>query len=301
MDLHLPNHTHPFSQTEIDFAVELRPRNIVLMVYGKGVVPEAFDQHMEIVQRTGAQMILRPYEPAIISSWSPDLWAYECAERLRRYTGMQPIVVLDNEPNHRDDGGVTNAQKIHDFWVDSAVEFQRLIPIYHRPIIAMPPLSPIGNYRDIYRRLKNLGTHRWFKTAAIHVYARTMNWDEDRFVKNILGLDTYVTEFDTWTPNGYINLQEALSWLPLAKAVCWFIVNSDDPQFDFCNLMAHEEEIMSLTTRVELLEKQQAMTTEILKLIVEGRWTGELPNAEALLKALNPNDVNWTPAQLPKG
>lgn len=52
--------------------------------------------------------------------------------------------------------------------------------------------------------------------------------------------------------------------------------------------------------RIQLLEQQQAMTVTLLRLLLEGRWTGEMPHAEALLKAINPADTDWSAVPFPK-
>lgn len=53
--------------------------------------------------------------------------------------------------------------------------------------------------------------------------------------------------------------------------------------------------------RLELLERQQAMTIEALKLVLQGRWKGDLPTAEAMLKAINPSDTDWEPVPFDEG
>ncbi len=44
----------------------------------------------------------------------------------------------------------------------------------------------------------------------------------------------------------------------------------------------------TLEEKIALLERQQQMTTELVKRILEGKWTGGAESAEALLLALNP-------------
>jgi hypothetical protein len=44
----------------------------------------------------------------------------------------------------------------------------------------------------------------------------------------------------------------------------------------------------SLTDRVNLLEKQQAMLVDCINLILAGRWTGPMPHAQAILQAISP-------------
>ena len=50
----------------------------------------------------------------------------------------------------------------------------------------------------------------------------------------------------------------------------------------------------TIDERIGQLEKQQALTVDILKLMIQGRWTGEMPHAEAFLKAINPGDTDWS-------
>ncbi len=50
----------------------------------------------------------------------------------------------------------------------------------------------------------------------------------------------------------------------------------------------------TIEERLAQLERQQSMQTEALRLILEGRWTGEMPHAEAQVKALAPGDQDWS-------
>jgi hypothetical protein len=59
-------------------------------------------------------------------------------------------------------------------------------------------------------------------------------------------------------------------------------------------------ELDGLQQRIELLEKQQALTVAVLKLIVQGKWTGDMPNAEAVLKAISPADADWQAVPFPR-
>ncbi len=45
---------------------------------------------------------------------------------------------------------------------------------------------------------------------------------------------------------------------------------------------------LTLTRRIELLEEQQALTVELCRRVLEGRWTGGAESAEALLLAISP-------------
>lgn len=303
-DIHLPNHTYPFSKHEMETAVQLNPSSVVALVYERGVVPQHNEQIREIVARTGARLILRPYEPAPILHWRPIDWGHECAERVVGYVDLNPVVVCENEPNHEDDGGVTDPGRIAEFWVMTALGFQDAMDRVFCPIeLAIPSLSPIGNYKQIYRSLK--GVIPYFARTTAHVYARCGNWNDPVWLRELFGKPVDVTEWDSWMPTGYLPIFNCLDKMQ-ADAKCWFILSST--QFAEFDLMRNMEAIMmaqlsDIHERVKLLEKQQSLTVDLTARILSGKWTGGAESAQALLLAISPKlaDEQFKAAAFPHG
>lgn len=53
--------------------------------------------------------------------------------------------------------------------------------------------------------------------------------------------------------------------------------------------------------RLDQVFQQNANLYQALKLTLEGRWTGEMPHAEAFVKACNPDEAgSWTAIPCPK-
>jgi hypothetical protein len=77
------------------------------------------------------------------------------------------------------------------------------------------------------------------------------------------------------------------------------LFNSGQPKPEYWALREAIRVMGQLSDKVKLLETQQALTTAVLKLILQGRWAGEWPHAEGFIKAIDPNDTNWKVA-LPK-
>lgn len=309
MDLHLPNATRPFTDLEMNRVLEAQPSTLVHLVYGRGVVPEARGQIAQLVRQTRARLILRPYDRQIITRWEPENWGRECARRVEEYLPVCADItaVLDNEPNLPEEGGITDPWHLWTFWTEAAAGFRGVLG--RRVKLALPPLAPVGEYLDIYRWILGWEPAGHFERVALHVYARTGNWGEVARMRSATGLPVDVTEWDSWTPQGYLPLGECLRRLEGAEAACWFILNSDSSEFDAFNLMKHWEEIMNvnipeldeLVKRLELLEKQGSMRDDVLVLMLQGRWQ----EAEDLLKALmggedNPANGTWSAVSFPK-
>lgn len=51
---------------------------------------------------------------------------------------------------------------------------------------------------------------------------------------------------------------------------------------------------------LEAVRVQQNVIYQVLKLILQGRFTGDMPHAEAFAKSLNPSDSNWSAVEFPK-
>jgi hypothetical protein len=53
--------------------------------------------------------------------------------------------------------------------------------------------------------------------------------------------------------------------------------------------------------RIELLETQFAYFYEAFKLVLQGKWTGEMPTAEAFIKAIRSDEADgWSAVEFPK-
>lgn len=308
MDLHLPNATRPFTRQEMDAAVSLRPSALVALVYGRGVVPEARDQIAELVRQTGARLILRPYDHQIITRWEAEHWGRECARRVEEYLSVSADItaILDNEPNLPEEGGVSDPWQLWLFWTQAAAAFREVLG--RRVKLALPPLAPVGDYLDIYRWILDWGVPGHFDRVALHVYARTGNWADVAWMRERTGLAVDVTEWDSWTDRGYMPTWDCLRRLEGADARAWFILASDDPQFDPLHLMKHWEEIMgtwtegaqSVEAQLQQLLDQNAAIYNALKLVLQGRWQGEMPHAEAFTKSLNPDEAgSWSAVPFP--
>jgi len=148
--------------------------------------------------------------------------------------------------------------------------------------------------------------------VAVHPYAKTA--DQARALiqeyRRVTGLAVWVSEWNRPAGEiaGFVRMlcQET-------EVSCWFAAtNGMENGFGLLDvpekLAAMKEALMNvnipeldgLQQRIELLEKQQAYTVDVLKLIIQGRWTGEMPHAEALLKALNPSDTDWQAVPFPR-
>ncbi|MEW6049145.1 MAG: hypothetical protein AB1609_22195 [Bacillota bacterium] len=323
MDLHLPNATRPFSPAEIDLAVHVRPTALVHLVYADGVVPEHVGQVGSLVERTGARLILRPYEREIMRRWQAWDWGRECGRRTRPYLRFgRPAVVVTNEDNLPEEGGITEPWALWRYWVEAAAGVRS--DLGDAVDLALPPLAPVGNYREIYGWIVSWGVPRHFQRVACHAYARTGNWSDPAWLRAQTGLPVDVTEWDSWLGEGrYLPLSECLAKLEGAEARCWFILSSDDPAFDFCNLLKHRELLeveMELQAIVEGLRKhleesgemarlaldQNALLTELVVRILEGKFDAAShgdQSAEALLYAVSPNmmDRRLQVVRFPKG
>ena len=149
---------------------------------------------------------------------------------------------------------------------------------------------------------------------ACHPYGKTA--DEARSLirayKSISRLPTWVTEWNRPADEiaGFVSMLQQE-----AEVSCWFAATNgmengfgllDAPEKlaamkEALSMNVNIPELDQLQRRIELLEKQQALTVAVLKLIVQGRWTGEMPNAEAVLKAIDPNDTSWQAVPFARG
>ncbi len=241
--LHLPPVTRPFTHDEIGLVKALHPSAIVALIYEPHVVPEMAEQVAELVDSTEARLLLRPYVAAPILHYTGLEWGRMQAEWIAPYLGLRPWVVPDNEPNDPADGGVTDPARIAEFWSEAA-EGLRLVLGVNCPGLLLPPLSPVGNYRDAYQAIALLGLHHQYDGIAAHCYERTGNWADVAWLKDLFGYDVWVTEFDSWRPDGtYAPTADCLAQVAGAEAACWFTVSSDNPSFDFCSLVKHPEVI----------------------------------------------------------
>lgn len=149
--------------------------------------------------------------------------------------------------------------------------------------------------------------------VAVHPYAKTAEEARSliREYRRVTRLPVWATEWNR--PAGEIAGFVAMLRQE-AEVACWFCAtNGMVPGFGLLDvpekLTAMKEAIMNVNIpeldgiqdRVELLEKQQALTVAVLKLILQGRWSGDLPNAEAVLKAINPNDTDWQAVPFVRG
>lgn len=314
MDVQLPTSARPFSREEIEATVDLGPSAIVHLVFAEGVVPEHAAQVEEIVARTGARLILRPYEPAIVANWSPLVWGWEAAGRIAPYLGFSPSVVLSNEDNLPEEGGVTDPGLLADFWTASATAMRDVLGS-GCPELLMPPLAPVGDYWDMYRALHRLGIGDVFERVAAHIYARTANWGDARDLAALFGAPVDVLEWDGWTEDGYLPADYCLGLMAgdQVGARCYFALSGDDPAFARYYLLPQLEErlrgdpeLAILTERIKALESRIAAEETRNSYLVEalaryGLSDPEMAyHARRLAEACSPGIVVEIQAERPK-
>jgi hypothetical protein len=306
--MHSPSSARPWTSWEMAAMVRLAPPVLTVLVFAPTVVPERESQVREIVTRLGCRLILRPYVPTPIRTYAGRglEWGETCAEWIAPYLDMMPDAVLDNEPNL--EGGCDDPIEIGRFWVDSVDGFHDAVPLWTD--VLMPPLAPVGNYRALYSDLIEYDTHNAFQRLAAHVYARADNWDDPAWLAQQTGMPVDVTEWDSWTPHGYLDLDSCLAMMHPADAKCWFALSGDDPAFANYYWLPNEAAILkgggemaSNTERIALLEKQQGLTLDLLQRILEGKWdaTYGASSAEALIRSFNPKYENVVALPFPSG
>jgi hypothetical protein len=143
---------------------------------------------------------------------------------------------------------------------------------------------------------------------CVHPYCKTAEQARDLLERyRVYGRPLWVTEWH----RPALEVGEFAAMLEgQAEMAAWYAWSDGmNPGFGLVNIygqprseydaMVEAIAMASHSERIALLETQQALTVEILKLILQGRWTGAMPHAEAILKAINPNDVSWSALPFP--
>ena len=139
---------------------------------------------------------------------------------------------------------------------------------------------------------------------AVHPYAKSAQEASvllDQY-RQVSSKPIYVTEW--YRPPSEI--QDFLEMLDGVELSCYFCYSdamvmgfglldtNGNPKPEYWALREAMRQMGQLTDKVKLLETQQALTVAVMKLILQGRWTGEWPHAEGFLKAIDPADTGWS-------
>lgn len=217
------------SQETLIRLIDLNPALIQVLVY-EDPDPQVEDLLTAKIALPDLAFDLRMYAQNILT-FDPAEWARECHRRLQPFldAGLRPRSVIPaNEPSQELPPELARQWRKHAAWYDDFGERWADLSDVPLSLPAESPMTP--GWEEAIWAYTRRGIEQWFEYIGAHCYPGSERAYEV-YHAAFPGRTICITEFNGLDPATY------LAGLPAyVPEAAFFILDSPDPQFDYCNL-----------------------------------------------------------------